>query len=244
MIGFGADGCSVMMGINNSVASRFRNDCPGLVVIKCVCHSAHLCASEACKHLPRKCEDLAREVYNFFKCSSKRQSEFKQFQAFCELKPHKLLHPSQTRWLSLVAVVQRMLEQWEALKLFFSDMWLAEKLVAAESSFNSLHDPFVKLYFLFLDWVLPKFTEFNRFFQSDKVVITVLHDKILMLFRDLLLSFMDRTYVMKTDLNAVNPERTDRHLSDNQMYLGVRVMQVLSNPVIMDKRAERQEFLR
>lgn len=97
MIGFGTDGCSVMMGINNYVASRFRNDCPGLVVIKYVCHSAHLCASEACKHLPRKCKDLAREVYNFFKCSSKRQSEFKQFQAFCELKAHKLLHPSQTR---------------------------------------------------------------------------------------------------------------------------------------------------
>lgn len=66
IIGFGADGCSVMIGINNSVTSRFRNDCPGLVVIKCVCHSAHLCASEACKHLPRKCEDLAREVYHFF----------------------------------------------------------------------------------------------------------------------------------------------------------------------------------
>ncbi len=97
MIGFGADGCSVMMGAHNSVASRFRNECPGLFVIKCVCHSAHLCASEACKTLPRRCEDLAREVYNFFKCSSKHQSEFVQFQCFLHLKPHKMLHPSQTR---------------------------------------------------------------------------------------------------------------------------------------------------
>lgn len=70
MIGFGADGCSVMMGLNNLVSSPFRSDYPGLVVMKCVCHSAHLCASEACKSLPRRCEDLAREVYNFFKCSS------------------------------------------------------------------------------------------------------------------------------------------------------------------------------
>ncbi|XP_076049748.1 uncharacterized protein LOC143030484 [Oratosquilla oratoria] len=138
MIGFGADGCSVMMGAhNNSVASRFRNECPGLFVIKCVCHSAHLCASEACKALRRKCEDSAREVYNFFKCSSKRQCDFVQIQSFFHLKPHKMLHPSQTRWLSLVAVVQRILEQWEALRLFFSDMWLSEKLVAAELIFNS-----------------------------------------------------------------------------------------------------------
>lgn len=64
-----------------------------------------------------------------------------------------------------------------------------------------------------------------------------------MLFRDLLLSFMDRTYVMKTDLNAVNIERTDRHLSDNQMYLGVKVMQGLSNPAVLTKRAELHEFL-
>jgi len=29
VIGFGSDGCNVMMGENNSVASRFRESCPG-----------------------------------------------------------------------------------------------------------------------------------------------------------------------------------------------------------------------
>ena len=65
MIGFDADSCSVMMGVNNLVSSHFQSDCPGLIVMKCICHLAHLCAS-----LPRRCEDLAREVYNFFICSS------------------------------------------------------------------------------------------------------------------------------------------------------------------------------
>ncbi|XP_076032951.1 general transcription factor II-I repeat domain-containing protein 2B-like [Oratosquilla oratoria] len=138
MLGFGADGCSVMMEAHSSVASRFRNECIGLFLIKCVCHSAHLCASEACNALLGRCKDLAREMYNFFKCSSKRQSEFVQFQSFIHLKPHKMIYTSQMRWLSLVAVVQRILEQWEALRLFFSDMWLSEKLVAAELIFNSI----------------------------------------------------------------------------------------------------------
>lgn len=57
MIGFGADGCNVMMGGNNSVASRLKKNLPGIFVMKCVCHSAHLCASESCKQLPRRCED-------------------------------------------------------------------------------------------------------------------------------------------------------------------------------------------
>lgn len=242
IIGFGADGCSVMMGAHNSVSSRLRNECPGLFVIKCVCHSAHLCASEACKVLPRRCEDLAREIYNFFKCSSKRQSEFVQFQMFLALKPHKILHPSQTRWLSLATVVQRLLEQWEALKLFFSDMWLSEKLVSAELIFNSLCDPYMKLYYYFLDWVLPKFTTFNKYFQTDRPVITVLHEKVSLLFKDLLLSFMKRDYVMKTELSLIDPNRSDRQLRDTEMYLGAAVLQGLKNSSITERKSQLQEF--
>lgn len=67
IIGFGSDGCNVMMGDHNSVASRFRSACPGIYILKCICHSLHLCASEACKSLPRSIEDLARNIYNFFK---------------------------------------------------------------------------------------------------------------------------------------------------------------------------------
>ena len=104
--------------------------------MRCVYHSAHLCASEACKVLPRRCKDLVREIFNHFKCSSKRQCELVQFQEFLDLKPHKILHSSQTRWLSLAAVVSHILEQWEALKLYFSDIWLSEKVVSAELIFN------------------------------------------------------------------------------------------------------------
>lgn len=118
IVGFGSDGCNVMMGCKNSVASRLKDECPGIVIMKCICHSAHLCASEACRTLPRRCEDLARNTHNFMKCSSKRQAQLLQFQAFLDLKQHKMLHPSQTRWLSLAAVVSRILQQWEALKLY------------------------------------------------------------------------------------------------------------------------------
>lgn len=76
-----------MMGENNSVASRLRVSCPGIFIMKCVCHSAHLCVSEACKYLPRSCEDLARNIYNFLKTSSKRKSELKQFQRFMDIEP-------------------------------------------------------------------------------------------------------------------------------------------------------------
>lgn len=69
IIGFASDGCNLMMGSHNSVASRFKQRCPGITILKCICHSLHLCSSEACKSLPRCIEDLARDVYSFFKVS-------------------------------------------------------------------------------------------------------------------------------------------------------------------------------
>ncbi|CAH0552720.1 unnamed protein product [Brassicogethes aeneus] len=146
IVGFASDGCNMMMGRYNSVASRFREQCPGIVIFKCICHSLHICCSQACKNLPRTCEDLARNVYTFFNASSKRQFEYKEFQKFAEVEIHKILHPSQTRWLSLGQVVTRILEQWPALQLFFNKKYLEERLLAAEQIHSSLNDPFIKMY--------------------------------------------------------------------------------------------------
>lgn len=117
--GFASDGCNTMFGSHNSVAQRMRETYPGLTLSKCICHSLHLCASEACKELPRAAEDLARDIYNYFKNSSKRQAQFLEFQKFFEVDIHKILRPSQTRWLSLQQVVERILEQWDPLLHFF-----------------------------------------------------------------------------------------------------------------------------
>lgn len=71
LLGFGSDGCSTMMGSQNSMSSRMQLYFPRIFIIKCICHSIHLCCNEACKSLPRRCEDLARNIYNFFSHSSK-----------------------------------------------------------------------------------------------------------------------------------------------------------------------------
>ncbi|KAL1443615.1 hypothetical protein MTO96_045924 [Rhipicephalus appendiculatus] len=111
MIGFAADGANVMMGSRNSVMTHLRKDIPNLFVMKCICHSFHLCASYACEKLLRAVEDEVRDIYNYFHSSPKRQERLKDFQAFLDSKPHKMLQASQTRWLSLHSIVERVLEQ-------------------------------------------------------------------------------------------------------------------------------------
>lgn len=82
-----------MMGNHNSVKFRFEAACPGIYISKCVCHSMAICASEA----SHRCEDLARDIYTFFKNRAKRKAIFAQFQELFNLEAHNILYLSQTR---------------------------------------------------------------------------------------------------------------------------------------------------
>jgi hypothetical protein len=79
--------------------------------------------------------------YNYIQNSSKRQKFLREYQSFLNEKPHKMLRPSQTRWLSLQAVVNRMLENWNVLVLVFQDAVLAENLHSVEEILTKLRNP-------------------------------------------------------------------------------------------------------
>ncbi|XP_023244774.1 uncharacterized protein LOC111642638 [Centruroides sculpturatus] len=64
LIGIGVDNASVIIEIHRSFSTLLRDDVPSLVVVRCVCHSLHLCAEKACQTLPRQLEYLVREAHN------------------------------------------------------------------------------------------------------------------------------------------------------------------------------------
>ncbi|KAJ8929609.1 hypothetical protein NQ314_017686 [Rhamnusium bicolor] len=53
-IGFASDGTNSMMGVHNSLASRMRETIPHIFIMKCICHSFHLCASYTCEKTSTK----------------------------------------------------------------------------------------------------------------------------------------------------------------------------------------------
>lgn len=52
MVGFCGDTCNAMFGEHNSVAQKLRLQIPGILTVKCACHSVHLCSSKAFSQLP------------------------------------------------------------------------------------------------------------------------------------------------------------------------------------------------
>lgn len=85
---------------------------------------------------------------------------------FTETAVHKILHLAQTRWFSLKSVVLRLLEQYDALKLYFTDAVLHDRLLAAETILQKLNDPLSKLFLQFLKFILPIFNHLNKELQS------------------------------------------------------------------------------
>ncbi|KAB0790298.1 hypothetical protein PPYR_15369, partial [Photinus pyralis] len=67
----------------------------------CSCHSLHLARSHAAKKLPSTVGQFARDIYSYFAYSSKRLHQLFECQIYAQEKSHKMLYPSQTRWLSL-----------------------------------------------------------------------------------------------------------------------------------------------
>jgi len=190
-----------MMGSSNGIQARFKSKIPNLFVLGCICHSMHLCSSIACLKLPSAMEDLARDIYSYFKNSSKRLNEFAEFQTFLYLKPHKILKVSQTRWLSIEAVVNRILEQWSALELFFTRAALEDNLQSAKTILNALRNPIYKIYYMFLSFILEIINKINLLFQNRKPLITQLLTLIKKYYMLILKCYFKKDYINNTPFN-------------------------------------------
>ena len=131
----------------------------------------HLCASYACLKLSTSLEDLVRNVYAHFSRSSKRCKNFEEFQTFYGTPIDKFLCLSQTRWLSMESVVNRVLEQRSPLHLYFTD-YVESKCDpsnAAKSILQSLHNVFQKAVLEFISFQLKRIDSFNT--VSDRCFI-------------------------------------------------------------------------
>lgn len=245
IIGYASDTTNVMFGQHHSVVTLLKAEIPHLFCMKCLCHSAHLCASHACERLPRSVEDLVREIYSHFSHSAKRLAEYKRFQSFTNTEPHKLLKPAQTRWLSLEQCILRVLEQWQALEEYFKDASENSRLVSSCTIYAGLKNPIVKLYFQFLKFVLPKFTNFNKLFQSEMPNIHFLTSYLATTYKGFLSCFLSSTYIRSKSLEKLDPESRENLLPLTAMSMGEDVSRFVAQlpSLTPDIKDEMKSFL-
>ncbi|XP_046805926.1 protein ZBED8-like [Lucilia cuprina] len=132
IIGPCCDGANVMVGQNNSFASRLLKDNPDVITIKCICHTAAIIANKSCLMLPRAPEDLVRQIGTYISGSSKRCSQLEKFQEMMNKEKRKILRTSTTRWLSHQKCIERILDNWQVLVEYFKFAIKQDKLKSAD----------------------------------------------------------------------------------------------------------------
>ena len=227
LIGFAADTTNSMMGDKRSVSSFLNNYFSGITIFKCICHSIHLCASEAAKELPRSSEELIRNIYSHFSMSAKRSNEFANYQVLADVRPHKLLHPSQTRWLSLNKAVQRLVEQWPHLRKYFNDIEPIERLTSITRIVKDMNDPSIFLILNFLKDMLPILSRFNLLFQNETPTVHLVHSTVTEIYELILGYFCHRYLIDRSPLDSFDPANKSNHVPINNIYLGSTVHTLL-----------------
>lgn len=242
LIGFASDNASVMMGGRAGVQALLKERVPALFVQGCVCHSMHLCASNACKELPHRIEELARNVHSYIMNSPKRLSEYTEFQIFTETQPHKILHPSCTRWLSLEEVVRRILEQWPALTLYFTRAALEDGMAVASSVLEELHNPVTKMFFAFLAFILPAINKVNVEFQATSFRVHKLRKSINSSAKAILSYFMKKESLKDKDLSKINLNDPSNYLQIEDIYRGAKVESIALDSSSSISKRDLQDF--
>lgn len=154
LIGIGTDGANNLCGKNQSLYTLLKKDSPNLQLIKCICHSLHICAEKASAELPASIEFLLRETYNWFSISPKRRNEYsKIFNLINTKEPkfqNKIQQLSSTRWLSRYKAIEIISNQWLELKTHFSMVNNIEKCYTARTLMEMYKDESIYMYLTFL----------------------------------------------------------------------------------------------
>jgi len=177
IVALSCDNASVMTGKYSSFKTKLEKFCKNLLTFPCPCHASALIANAACSKIPDYCEEFVKKVASFINSSPKRSAIFQEFSECFKETNHKILKLCDTRWLSRHLCIERILNSWDTINNFLTEIVVSDKTQSGENLLSVMHKPDVKAYLLFLKHILHFFNSFNAFFQALETSIQKLQPK-------------------------------------------------------------------
>ncbi|KAF5833715.1 hypothetical protein DUNSADRAFT_9913 [Dunaliella salina] len=134
LVGIAADGASVMAGELSGVLQRIQaSHAPWVLPMHCMGHRVNLVSCGLSNvGLMVKLEYMQSKVFTYFSHSNKKYYDYEAVQADVGVPRHELLRGVDTRWLSILAALDRLWEQYPALLVYF------DKEAAVKDNFQAL----------------------------------------------------------------------------------------------------------
>ena len=234
-IAFSIDSASVNIGRHNSIKTRIEKKYPPLYTLGCPCHFIHNTAHYGAKRLEAACgfdvEGVVVDVFYYFDHSTKRKGELREFATFRSIESRKILKFVSTHSLSLQTSVERILQQYEALRSYFLSQDENESDQHHTHLQIYLSDPLTEVYLLFYQSIAPVFTTVNLLLQRDSPCIHFLHamEGLLkkLLGRFITVSVMDAA----PSVSQIDYTKLSNQLSDLDIMVGFSTKQALRRVV-------------
>ncbi|KAK5642665.1 hypothetical protein RI129_008832 [Pyrocoelia pectoralis] len=243
MIALGTDGGANLCGRNNSVFTLLQNDVPNLILLKCICHSIHLCSSKASSELPSCLDFLCREIYNWFSNSPLRKIEYRKIYDLININENRsfknFVKLSPTRWLARFNVIDRIVDQWTELKTFFNMVGDKEKCYKAKTLADILNDNKILMYLKFLLPLLQDNYKTNLMFQSDTCDVGSAYSQYFLTIESLAQRVIKPLFL--------NSNSTQIMPTDSKLQVINRIKQAVENDMAylsLDSFDEKNEFKR
>ena len=206
----------------------------GLVSIdSCVLHHAHNGFKKGLDAYGSEVEELAIEVFYFFKSGGKRE-DFNQIQNDMNLDELQFLRHVSSRWLTLIPTVERLLSQLDGLRKFISDL-SKDKAVSKSPRYGRISRKLEKVDITFQMYFLLNagevFTDFLTLLQCEKPMIHVLHNELCDFIRKLARRFVKAEYLgslTNEELVDMDLANTDNLIKHTDIDVGERARKALA----------------
>ncbi len=178
ILSLGMDGPNVNKSVLEKI-NRIKRDKGFDTLVQCPASCLlHICHNSFWKGLEKfgvQAEELALNLYYFFNKSSCRREDLFAIEESLGLDEMVLLHHVQSRWLSLVPVLECIEELRPALKKFFTGLPVQERSLKAREIITALDSLEVEAQAQFIINVKPIFDEFLTKFQLEAPMVYVLY---------------------------------------------------------------------
>lgn len=243
-VAIGVDNAAVNMGGKNSIKTRALGKNPAIYMAGCSCHIVHNTACKAGSIFAKKTDfdvqDLCVDLYFYFDKSTNRKQELQKFAAFCDQEYRAMVKHVSTRWLSLEAAVERVLQQLPSLRSYFASQ--TNRLPKVKSLDQTLNSHTTEPYLLFYSHALQAFKEFNLLLQRQDSLICILAEECKRFLNKLAAKFIKAKPIAEKGGLEVDVEDEALWLDDSELVVGFTTRLAVTRLVVegnMTTSAER-----
>ena len=180
LVGFGADGASVNMGVKTGVSTRLQKGVsPWLVSVHCFNHRLELSVRDAFAQSPvDDVIDMLRQLYYLYRNSPKRLRELKDLADIMAMQVRKPKKACGTRWVQhKLEAAQSLIKSFDVIATHLAAM--ASDPTHDKAKMKGLHQKMTRLPFvahlLLLETLLLPVAKLSLAWQQDSAEITELY---------------------------------------------------------------------